>query len=78
MHCGHSDTATNADANSGALRKFASESSPPNLKEKVANFALRIYSLAIADCFANEAAKISFSLRKFLANGPLRNCNRTR
>ena len=38
------------------------------LKEKVANSALRINSLAIAHGFANEIATISFSLQKFLAN----------
>ena len=33
---------------------------------------LRINSLAIANGFAKEVAKLSFSLRKFLANGRLR------
>ena len=48
---------------------------PPNLKGKVANHALRIISLAItklSNGFANEMAKLSFSLWKFLANGRLR------
>ena len=45
---------------------------PPNLKEIAANEALRINSLAIANSFANEMAKVSFSLLKALANGRLR------
>ena len=72
MHRGRIDTAANANANSDAPRKFASEFLPPNLKEKAANQALRRNSLANANGFANEIAKISSSLRKFLANGHLR------
>ena len=72
MHCGRSDTAANTNANSDVLRKFASELLPPNLKEKAANYALRLNSLAIANGFSNEMAKMSLSLRKFLANGRLR------
>ena len=41
---------------------------PPNLKEKVANQALQINLLAIVNGFANEIARILFSLRKILAN----------
>ena len=37
MHRGRSDTVANANANSDAPRKFASEFSPPNRKEKAAN-----------------------------------------
>ena len=72
MHRGRSDTAANANANSDAPQKFASEFLAPNLKQKAANWALRRNSLANANGFANEMAKISFSLRKFLANGRLR------
>ena len=72
MHRGRSDRAANANANSDAPRQFASEFSAPNLKQKAANLALRRNSLANANGFANEMAKISFSLRKFLANGRLR------
>ena len=72
MHRGRSDTAVNANANSDAPRKFASEFSAPNLKQEAANYALRRNSLANANGFANEIAEISFSLQKFLANGRLR------
>ena len=41
VHRSRSDRAANANANSDAPRKFASEFSPPNLKQKVANSALR-------------------------------------
>ena len=64
MHRGRGDTAANANANSDAPRKFASEFQPPNLKEKAANLALRRNSLANANGFANEIAKISSSLQK--------------
>ena len=57
MHRGRSDTAANANANSDAPRKFASEFSAPNLKQKAANLALRRNSLANANGFANEIAK---------------------
>ena len=72
MHRGRSDTAANANANSDAPRKFASEFWLPNLKAKAANLALRRNPLANANGFANEIAQISSSLRKFLANGSLR------
>ena len=73
MHRGRSDTAATANANSGAPQKFASEFLAPNLKQKAANQALRRDSLANVNGFANEKmAKISFSLRKFLTNGRLR------
>ena len=71
MHHSRSDRAANAKANSDAPRKFASEFLPPNLNEKVANQALRINSLAIANGFANAMAKLSFLLQKLLANGRL-------
>ena len=49
---------------------------PPNLKEKAAKYAwkyaLRINSLAIANGFANEMAKMSSSLQKVLVKGRLR------
>ena len=72
MHRSRSDTAANANANSDAPREYASEFLPPNPKEKAANQALRINSLAIANGFAKEVVKFSFSLRKFVANGRLR------
>ena len=72
MHRGRSDRAANANANSDAPQKFASEFSPSNLKQKAANYALRRNSLANANGFANEIAHISSSLRKSLANGSLR------
>ena len=71
-HRGRSDTAANANANSDSPQKFASDFWPPNLKQEVANYALRRNSLAKAKDFANEMAKIPFSLRNFLANGSLR------
>ena len=72
MHRGRSDTAANANANSDAPRKFASEILPPNLKQRAVNYALRRNSLANANRFANGIAKISASLRKLLANGSMR------
>ena len=57
MHPARSDTIATANANSDL---------PPNLKEKIANCALRINLLAIANGFANEMAKISFSLQNSL------------
>ena len=66
MHRGRSDTAANANAISDAPREFASEFWAQNLKLR------KINSLAIANGFASEISKISFSLRKFLANGRLR------
>ena len=72
MHRGRSDTAANANTNYDAPQKFASEFQPPNLKQKAANEALRRNLLANANGFANEMAKTSSSLRKFLANGRLR------
>ena len=36
------------------------------ISEKAANYPLRIDSLALANGFANEMAKISFSLQKLL------------
>ena len=45
-------------------------------KEKHANEALRINSIAIAKGFANEMAKFSFLPWKFLANGRLRQNSR--
>ena len=71
MHRGRSDAVANANANSDAPRKFASEFSHQTPKEKVANSALRRNPLANANGFANEIAKFLFSLRKFLANGRL-------
>ena len=65
MHCGRSDTAASANANSNTPR--TSEFSPPNLRQKVANYTLRRNWLANA----NEIAKVSSSLRNFLANGSL-------
>ena len=41
-------------------------------KKKLRSAALRMNSLATANGFANEVAKVSSSLRKFLANGSLR------
>ena len=64
MHRGRSDTAANANANSDALQNFASEFWPPNLKEKTANHALRIKSLAIVDGFAIEIARNFCSRRR--------------
>ena len=72
VHRCRCDTAANANVNSDATRKFASEFLPPNLKPKVANKALRRNSLANVNGFANEFAKITSLLRKFLANGRLR------
>ena len=72
MHGGRCDTAANANANYDAPRKFTSEFQPPNLKQKAANEALRRNPLANANGFANETARISSSLQKFLANGRLR------
>ena len=66
MHRGCSETVANANANSDAPREFAGEFWPRNLNEKVTNLELRRNSLA------NEIAKISSSLRKFLANGSSR------
>ena len=63
MHRGRSDTVANANANADAPRKLASEFSPPNLKEKAANSALRRNPLANANGFANEIVKFSFSQR---------------
>ena len=37
MHRGRSDTAANANANSDAPQKFASEFLAPNLKQKAVN-----------------------------------------
>ena len=71
MHHGRSNTAANGNATSDAtwnsLANFASKS-----QRKAANYALRINSLVIANCFVNEMAKNLFSLRKLLANGRLR------
>ena len=72
VHRGHSGTVANANANSDAPRRFASEFRPPNLKEKAANSALRRNSLMNAKVFANEMANVSSSLWKFLANGCMR------
>ena len=72
MHRGRSDRAANTNLNSDSRRKFGSEFHPPNLKEKAANSVLRRNSQANATGFANEIAKIPSSLRKFLANGSLR------
>ena len=72
MHRGRTEAAANANADSDAPRKVASEFQPPNLKEKAANHALRRNSLANANGFANEIAKISSSLREFHANESLR------
>ena len=58
MHRGRSDTAANANANSDAPRKFASEFYLPNLKEEAANSVLRRHSLANANGFANEMQKL--------------------
>ena len=53
VHRSQRGTAANANANSNSdvPRKFASEFKPPNLKQKVANSALRRNSLANAEWF---------------------------
>ena len=58
--------------NGSPNRKFACESWPPRLEQKIANSALRRNSLANANALANEIAKSPSSLRQFLANGSLR------
>ena len=47
---------------------------PPNLKQEIANKALRINLLAIANGCAHEIAKDMFSLRKLLVNVRLQHC----
>ena len=56
-HRVRSDVPANANAISETPRKFVSEFSPPNLKQKVTNSALRRNALANANGFANELRK---------------------
>ena len=58
MHRGRSATAANANANSDAPRKFASEFQAPSPQQEAANSPLRRNSLANANGFANEMANL--------------------
>ena len=66
MHRSRSDTVANANANSDAPRKFASEFSPLNLKQEAANEALRRNSLANANDFANDKLACLNGFRNYL------------